>query len=703
MAVSATASAPSAATTPVPGSGSRWLVAPLAIFLATRAALAILSYAGLILVPTNPVYAAKAALAGHSLLDGWLRWEAIDWLALAQWGCWFDAQTGEASAHLLPLYPALVALVNWPTAQVGVAALLVSNCSLALALVLLYRWLFPRWGHGPAALATTLLCVLPYSFLFASAYPYSLALLFLVLTFWCSERAQPWRASLCGACAALAAPVGPAIWPTLVVAHLHPHASGGRRGKALLSTLLVPVGLVGAGYYLAAVGGLPWQLVVTTLAGLDSTSPLASGLPWPGEAGIELDAATLVLGGTFGAALGGLALTPLVQRELGLTYAAFHVTLILVAALSDPAHLGALLLLDLPFVLLVVRLLQGELAQTLALAASAMVLALLTACFVSWHVVGGVERSPLENGDPTRLLARQRALGAMPAVETALTVGDDFLLLGHSRLGKRYQPGESIRLAVDLQRIRASERHYLLALHLADLAGVRWGSSEVSLPALKQPLPLTGEGAFRLWLDLPIAAQTPAGVYRLELSPLVVPPYSAAYEKPPLAGPGGERLDVVSLGTLVIGGPDAVIDEARSPTRPQPPALLGEEMQLLDYELSALAVGGQESATVTLYWGAASRPGYDYTVFVQVLDAAGRLVAQSDGYPLAGRYPTSYLEPGVVLRDTHRLALPAGEKRGPLRVIAGVYRLDTMRRLPVRCDECPAGRDYVDLGTLALP
>ena len=70
----------------------------------------------------------------------------------------------------------------------------------------------------------------------------------------------------------------------------------------------------------------------------------------------------------------------------------------------------------------------------------------------------------------------------------------------------------------------------------------------------------------------------------------------------------------------------------------------------------------------------------DYTVFVQALAADGRVAAQSDSQPVAGTYPTGIWSPGEVVADTHRLTLPPGEYR----LVAGMYDLATMKRLPRR-------------------
>lgn len=110
--------------------------------------------------------------------------------------------------------------------------------------------------------------------------------------------------------------------------------------------------------------------------------------------------------------------------------------------------------------------------------------------------------------------------------------------------------------------------------------------------------------------------------------------------------------------------------------------VLGDAIALTGYDLSGLAHGG-ETLTVTLYWRADAQPPGDYTVFVHVLDETGQQLAQHDGPPRAGRYPTSAWQSGDRIPDTHVLNvpdLPAGHR---LRLVAGMYDPATLDRLPV--------------------
>ncbi|MCX7669910.1 MAG: hypothetical protein N2439_07555, partial [Anaerolineae bacterium] len=77
---------------------------------------------------------------------------------------------------------------------------------------------------------------------------------------------------------------------------------------------------------------------------------------------------------------------------------------------------------------------------------------------------------------------------------------------------------------------------------------------------------------------------------------------------------------------------------------------------------------------VSLIWRAATAPAGNYTVFVQLLDAASLVKAQADRWPGDGLYPTAGLRAGQVITDN--LALPLNVGAGRYRLIAGLYRGD---------------------------
>lgn len=64
----------------------------------------------------------------------------------------------------------------------------------------------------------------------------------------------------------------------------------------------------------------------------------------------------------------------------------------------------------------------------------------------------------------------------------------------------------------------------------------------------------------------------------------------------------------------------------------------------------------------------------DMTVFMQVADARGQQVAQSDGPPDRGRFPTRWWRAGDIITDTREISLPEGLAPGAYVLRFGLYR-----------------------------
>lgn len=103
---------------------------------------------------------------------------------------------------------------------------------------------------------------------------------------------------------------------------------------------------------------------------------------------------------------------------------------------------------------------------------------------------------------------------------------------------------------------------------------------------------------------------------------------------------------------------------------------------------------------VTLYWQAIKKPSQDYKVSLRLVSAAGRLVAQRDGTPVADAYRTGAWRQGEVVIDTHYIHVPLG-------TIPGEYRLHLVLYSEAMPHGVPAydGRDtrsLVDLGPVRV-
>lgn len=97
-----------------------------------------------------------------------------------------------------------------------------------------------------------------------------------------------------------------------------------------------------------------------------------------------------------------------------------------------------------------------------------------------------------------------------------------------------------------------------------------------------------------------------------------------------------------------------------------------------------------EVVRLDVTWQALQPFTEDWKVFVHLVDANGQLLAQFDGQPREGAYPTSHWIPGELIKDSYPLLMPATAPPGPYRVFVGLYNEVTGARLPVPGD--PEGR-----------
>jgi 4-amino-4-deoxy-L-arabinose transferase-like glycosyltransferase len=104
---------------------------------------------------------------------------------------------------------------------------------------------------------------------------------------------------------------------------------------------------------------------------------------------------------------------------------------------------------------------------------------------------------------------------------------------------------------------------------------------------------------------------------------------------------------------------------------------------------------------LVLYWRTLRQLPYDYTVFVHLRDADEGSVAQADHQPLAPVYPPTLWPVGEMVRDYSVLSIPSQIPPGSYSLWVGLYRLDTLERLPIIEDT--SGENAVSLGQVVVP
>ena len=108
---------------------------------------------------------------------------------------------------------------------------------------------------------------------------------------------------------------------------------------------------------------------------------------------------------------------------------------------------------------------------------------------------------------------------------------------------------------------------------------------------------------------------------------------------------------------------------------------LGDQVDLLGYGVEPTSPTVKETMQLTLYWQARAEMDADYTVFIHLVDGRGNIVAQHDGQPDSGTYPTSQWLPGEVVVDEHALVPAPGYGPGEYTLVVGLYDREDGERL----------------------
>ena len=165
-----------------------------------------------------------------------------------------------------PLYPLLIRLFSIFTfGNYLVAAIVLSNVCLVLAMIFIYRYTELLLGRPLARRSILYLAIFPLSFVFSIAYPASLKLLLVAAAFYFAETGRWRHAGIVGMLAAATNPLGVFICFPLVLIYLRKKdflrkraAGRPRLGLQVLWLALIPLGIVAYYAYLYFLTGNFW-------------------------------------------------------------------------------------------------------------------------------------------------------------------------------------------------------------------------------------------------------------------------------------------------------------------------------------------------------------------------------------------------------------------------------------------------------------
>jgi Mannosyltransferase (PIG-V) len=171
-----------------------WLRDTLALFLASRLAILLITYVGYTLLLAPKYSTTSVGVSG--LLLSWDRWDALWYTSIAAYG-----YTAPDATAFFPLYPLLIRAVTVNGQWYYAAGLVLSNLAFLGAMVLLRVLVAAEWSESVARRAVLYLTVFPTALYTFAPYNESLFLLFTVGTF-LALRGRRW--ALAGALGGLA-------------------------------------------------------------------------------------------------------------------------------------------------------------------------------------------------------------------------------------------------------------------------------------------------------------------------------------------------------------------------------------------------------------------------------------------------------------------------------------------------------------------
>lgn len=217
----------------------------------------------------------------------------------------------------------------------------------------------------------------------------------------------------------------------------------------------------------------------------------------------------------------------------------------------------------------------------------------------------------------------------------------------------------------------------------------------------KRPLPETG------WIEEP--KPEPIIVRRLHAFEADYPQIWVVTQTPPKVPSNG--IEAMLDRSLVQVGDDPVgrFRLLRYVTHPasldfgQRTWQFGDGIELAGFSVNGGPPTPGQRFDLTLKWRAtaASAQRLNYTVFVHLVDAKGKLIAQHDDPPASGYAPTDTWKPGEVIYDDHSIDVPADAPPGLHLIQVGLYLPSNGKRLSLIGPDGKAKGDTVTLDLMA--
>lgn len=258
-------------------------------------------------------------------------------------------------------------------------------------------------------------------------------------------------------------------------------------------------------------------------------------------------------------------------------------------------------------------------------------------------------------------------------------------LIGFDALDSDYKPGGYLDITLYWQALRPLAKDYTVFLHLLDPTFTKAAGNDNKLGYANAPI-----YPAKQWPAGEIVRQS----YVLKLPDtqkqgvpfhLIVGVYDAEKNLPVTAS----TVEVLNGTSAIISGLAVLPPMGVSLTAPARllNVVVGDELRVtasllpaessIDPAINTLLVG--------LDWQVLTQPRHRYHLFLHLLDSSEQLVTQFDGPPQA-TFPTDTWPPNSYWRGGYTLSLPPDLPAGEYQLVAGVYNVGDLQRLPLGGD-----------------
>jgi hypothetical protein len=273
-----------------------------------------------------------------------------------------------------------------------------------------------------------------------------------------------------------------------------------------------------------------------------------------------------------------------------------------------------------------------------------------------------------------------------PSLSLDATFGARIKLLGADVASRSAQPGGSVELVLYWQSVARTDHDFSTFVHLLDENDI--------VVAQRDMFP--GQG---LWPTSQMnAGDVIASRYVLDIDDTAYAPSELMWEVGVYDFASRARLtledgrDNLRFGLVHLARPASPI--------PNPVAYnLGDQIELIGYDMDRRALAANDTLHLTLYWRARDVMPVEYSVFTHVLEPPERIWGQDDQFLSP---PTTTWAVGQVVSQTYALHIDPATPAGVYEVEIGVYELATFDRLRIVTDDGRITENFIKLNKVRV-